>query len=473
MKRQIGFAHAVLSLLIVAGSVAALADSHARIVRLSSVEGQVQVDRATGQGLERAIMNTPVVEGTRIVTGKDGLAEVEFENQSALRITEDSEVKFSQLLMNDAGIKTNRMTVEKGIVYLDTASKGVDSYLVTIGDQSILVGRDSLVRLTANPGQIQVAVFKGEAQLQGATTPVTTVHKRETLTADLKSSTQPTVAKGVEEVRFDAWNKERQDYSKTYAENTGYGGPNRAYGMQDLNYYGDFFYTNGYGYVWQPFGFANSMVGWDPYSNGAWQFSPGIGYSFTSAYPWGWLPYHYGSWAFINGAGWAWVPGRYTGQWISNGYQNVPRVTKAPTGWTAAAPPTTAVGANSAPTVLVGKGGTAPLSIPGGRIPPNFASLVPGHTTNANSAHGFAKPNSTVANHAVFAPSQAGMNVAHHGSTGHVFAQPASRSLFADEGTLREGYGRPGETSTGLHSSTSVSAPHAASASASSGAAHK
>src|ERR1700685_2454185 len=139
MKRQFGCAPTILSLLIVAGSVAALADSHARIVRLSSVEGQVQIDRATGQGLERAILNTPIVEGTRVVTGKDGLAEVEFENQTALRMTEDSEVKFSQLLMNDAGIKTHRMTVEKGIVYLDTASKGNDSYLVTIGDRRILL----------------------------------------------------------------------------------------------------------------------------------------------------------------------------------------------------------------------------------------------------------------------------------------------------------------------------------------------
>ena len=75
------------------------------------------MDRA-GQGLERAILNSPVVEGTHLVTGNDGLAEVEFENQSALRLTENSEVKFSQLLMNDAGIKTNRMIVEKGIVYL-------------------------------------------------------------------------------------------------------------------------------------------------------------------------------------------------------------------------------------------------------------------------------------------------------------------------------------------------------------------
>ena len=68
------------------------------------------------------------------------------------------------------------------------------------------------------------------------------------------------------------------------------------------------------------YGFAGSMMGFDPYSNGAWMFYPGMGYSFASSYPWGWLPYHYGSWAFINGAGWAWVPGRYSGQWVAVSY---------------------------------------------------------------------------------------------------------------------------------------------------------
>ena len=89
MKTHVGISRLVLLALVVAAlSGAAFADSHVRIVRLSSVEGQVQIDRATGQGLERAILNTPIVEGTRIVTGDDGLAEVEFENQSALRLTE-------------------------------------------------------------------------------------------------------------------------------------------------------------------------------------------------------------------------------------------------------------------------------------------------------------------------------------------------------------------------------------------------
>src|ERR1700761_4590361 len=258
MKRHVFTCSTVVAFVVLAASVATLAESHVRIVRLSSGEGTVRRTRA-GQGVERAILNTPIVEGTRLITGSDGLAEVEFENQSALRLTENSEVKFSQLLMNDAGAKTNRMTVEKGLVYLDTASKGQDNYVVTVGDQSLVVGRDTMMRINATADQLQVAVFKGEAQVDGQGQQVV-VHKKETLTVDLKGAPQYAIAKGVEQNQFDNWNKEREDYSKTYADNQGYGGPNRAYGLQDLNYYGDFFYAGGYGYVWQPYGFAGSMV---------------------------------------------------------------------------------------------------------------------------------------------------------------------------------------------------------------------
>ncbi len=305
---------AVATFVFIAASLPLVASSHVRIVRLSSVEGPVQMDRATGEGLERAILNTPIVEGTRLVTGADGLAEVEFENESALRLTGDSDVKFSQLLMNDAGAKINQIHVVKGLVYLDTA-KGDDIYRLVIGNNSFLVHRDSQLRLSVTPDQVKLAVLKGDVQLENQPQPVI-IQKKESLTLDANNADTRTVAKSVDPDRFDAWNKEREDYSRTYADNEGYGGPKSGYGLQDLNYYGGFFYAPGYGYAWQPFGFANSMLGWSPYSNGAWMFYPGFGYSWASAYPWGWLPFHYGSWAFINGAGWAWLPGGgYGGQW--------------------------------------------------------------------------------------------------------------------------------------------------------------
>ena len=109
MARRTGNAlSAVLAMAFVLASVGAQAESHVRIIRLSYIDGSVQMDRATGQGLERAILNTPVTEGLRLVTGNDGLAEVEFENNSTVRLGENSEVQFSKLLIDDTRSKGER-----------------------------------------------------------------------------------------------------------------------------------------------------------------------------------------------------------------------------------------------------------------------------------------------------------------------------------------------------------------------------
>ncbi|HEX8924615.1 MAG TPA: hypothetical protein VF786_02425, partial [Terriglobales bacterium] len=63
--------------------------SSPRIVRLSLVQGDVRLDRAAGSGIEQAILNSPVPEGARLVTGNNGYAEVEFENGSTLRLASD------------------------------------------------------------------------------------------------------------------------------------------------------------------------------------------------------------------------------------------------------------------------------------------------------------------------------------------------------------------------------------------------
>ncbi|HLI62276.1 MAG TPA: FecR family protein [Terriglobales bacterium] len=436
MRRHLFSARSAVAAFVLAAACIAFADSHVRIVRLSSVEGQVQMDRGVGAGLEHAILNAPIVEGTRLVTGSDGLAEVQFENQSALRLASDSEVQFSQLLMNDAGDKINQVRVIKGLVYLDAAPHGHDVYRLQAGDNTFLVHRDSQMRLRVTPEKIQVAVFKGDVQMEGQSHPVA-VHKKETLTVAAQDAPKDTpaytLAKGVEEARYDAWDRERQAYSDAYAENDGYAGPSGAFGLDDLNYYGNFFYAGGYGYVWQPYGMFG-LTGWNPYMNGAWMFYPGMGYSWASAYPWGWLPYHYGSWAFIDGMGWGWLPGGgYGGQWYANNFQAVPRITRAPAGFAAPPPPAVTAGSNFTPrTVLVGKAGGSPVAIPGGRAVPDFASLVPGRSVTTTAAQGFAHPETarTSVSPNVFATPHNSLAAAHHGAPAHVFAPPMRAGAF-------------------------------------------
>ena len=52
----------------------ALAASQARIVRLSDVQGSVQINKNTGMGFENAFVNLPVTQGTQMRTGDRGRA---------------------------------------------------------------------------------------------------------------------------------------------------------------------------------------------------------------------------------------------------------------------------------------------------------------------------------------------------------------------------------------------------------------
>jgi FecR protein len=438
MTGRVGFPLlACAAIALVAASVGAQAESHARIVRLSFVDGQVQMAHAD-QGLDRAILNTPIVEGTRIVTKTDGLAEVEFEDSSALRLAENSEVKFRRLAITDAGAKVDEIEVVRGVVFFDVRAKSEDAYHAIAGSSTFLVRRNTLARISAPPEQVQLAVLRGDVQLENQPQLVS-VKKNETLTLDPNQPSDYKVTHGTEPLPVDAWNKEREAYTNAYASNQGYGGPRSGYGLQDLNYYGDYFYAPGYGYAWQPYGFANSMIGWSPYSNGAWAFVPGFGYSWASAYPWGWLPFHYGSWAFLGGGvGWAWLPGSYPTQWYANNFQTMPVITKPPAGYQPVSAPAAPSGGASAPTILVGKAAGQPAYIPGGRIPPNFSSVISGRAPGALAAtNGLVSPNARnelSVNHYGIGP-----NSSRGANSGHVFAAPQSAYGVSGFGSIGSG----------------------------------
>src|ERR1700693_6247619 len=62
--------------------------SHARVVRLSLVEGDVQMMSADEPGWQKAIVNMPVREGMSVATAQ-GRAEIEFEGEATARIADN------------------------------------------------------------------------------------------------------------------------------------------------------------------------------------------------------------------------------------------------------------------------------------------------------------------------------------------------------------------------------------------------
>src|SRR6202035_1453187 len=84
----------------------AFAGSQARIVRLSDVQGSVQIDKNTGLGFESAFLNLPITQGAHIRTHDRGRAEIEFEDGSTLRLTPNTTVEFSTLGLRDSAKRT-------------------------------------------------------------------------------------------------------------------------------------------------------------------------------------------------------------------------------------------------------------------------------------------------------------------------------------------------------------------------------
>jgi len=478
MARRLGYAlSAVLAtLFIVAG---AHAESHVRIIRMSYIDGSVQMDRATGEGLERAILNTPITEGVRLVTGNDGLAEVEFENNSTVRVGENSEVRFTKLVVNDDGAKVNEVELVRGTVYFDTKGNKDDLYRATIGDSAFLIHRDSQVRISDESGNPTVAVMKGKVELQAQPREVE-VSKRETLTVDPNNSAGYEISKGVETAPLDRWNDERSAYQSAYAYNNyGVGSNLNGYGYSDLNYYGGWSYQPGIGYGWQPYGVAG-WGGWNPYLAGAWAWCPGFGYTWASAYPWGWLPYHYGAWSFIGGAGWFWFPGNFYRNhgWYAGGFQTAP-VVHGPAGWVPPTrPPVAVAGMSSAPTVKVGTIGNLPPTIPGGRVPPNFRSVVPAMAPPRVADRALNIPGHVSTPHTPATANRAGSMPVPVGAdtraiygqyagggdrpSGHVFAPPSRTASPGYAGYGMGGaYGGVGHPGYGMGAEPSMGASHA------------
>ena len=307
-------------------STLCFADSQVRIVRLSSVDGDVRVDRNLGQGFERAFLNLPITEGMKLQTGRDGRAEVEFEDGSVVRLAPGSVAEFSHLALKDSGAKTSEFKLQQGTAYVDF--RGNDEFTLDFGRETISPKDPAHFRVRMNDANAVVAVFKGKIKVDGDSGSVD-VGKNDAVTFDLANRDQYETAK-LEELPFDTWDKEQGKYHDAYF-NKNHDQVQGGYGVSDLNYYGTFINAPGYGSVWQPY-FVNA--GWNPYMDGMWAYYPGSGYAWVSAYPWGWTPFHCGSWLFGQSFGWGWQPGG-----CMNGFGFVP-VIGAPGNFQRPIPPT-------------------------------------------------------------------------------------------------------------------------------------
>ena len=283
--------------------------SYARIVRLSHVDGDVQVFRGDQSKWEPAGANMPIQQGFSIGTN-DGRAEIEFENGGAMWLADHSVLQFTELALSNGG-RITKITLSHGTVTLDANLASADSFAVSTPHLDITSGK-SKFRVDVLDGGGSVSVFNGKVSVSS---PAGSREVEKGQTLALKKSTSDPIAVNHNPSKddWDRWVDGRATYlangatqAQKYAETP------FSYGMADLSSYGSWNYYPGLGYGWQPLGVG---AGWMPFSVGQWGFYGGLGWTWLSAEPWGWVPYHFGSWQFAAASGWIWTPG-------ANGFWN-------------------------------------------------------------------------------------------------------------------------------------------------------
>ena len=314
LRRLLPFLLLVLLAALFLSVPSASADSsHARIIRLSAVTGDVRFATKThGDPLtdssaswDAAQLNLPIRDGYVLATD-NGRAEVEFENGTLAFLRENTVLEFYDLSLKDGAFIT-RLVLRQGSASFHVNPLEGDYFSVTGGDFTVEAGSRATFRLDNFDDASTVEAISGH---------VSVLHQEETtrlengqsLSMKVGDVTSVNIGRVPEPDEFDRWVSGQIDtVSKATAATMQYtNSPYYAAGFGSLYSYGSWFNCGGYGYGWRPFGVGS---GWSPFANGQWIWDATFGWTWNSFQPWGWAPYHYGGWLFDSGCGgWFYSP---------------------------------------------------------------------------------------------------------------------------------------------------------------------
>ena len=361
---------AVLALLAAAGIARADDGQQARAVRLSYVQGQVQISQGNQAVSSQAVANTPLFEGYQITTGQDGQAEIQFEDGSVARVAPNSGLTLS-ILRGQGSNGEAEIVLNGGLGYFELQGGDQAGRIdVRFGDAVVTAAGFTAMRIDTDTPPGALAVFSGNAHLVQGEALSLDLHGNESVTLNTSNPSQYNLAETVETNSWDQWNSDRDEAmqaeagTQTQATDNFVNNENPAW--NDLNANGNWYNVPGQGYVWSPYMAANT--GWDPYGCGQWMWMPPYGYIWVSCQSWGYLPYACGTWNFYSSFGWGWSPGMggCNPWWRSGygtGYYGGPNIGTAPSGYRPVIRP---------PTVLHPPKGRFPRPVVVDRMPKKF-----------------------------------------------------------------------------------------------------
>jgi len=266
-------------------------------IRLSLIQGDVQVSGRDLEDWTGAAINTPLAEGDRLWVADDGRAELQLQGGFFIRLGERSSLDIVSL--ENGSIQ---FYMDRGHAYVNNLRGGIKTVQLDTPFSSVRSYDNSIMTLdVSEDGRTEVSVLKGYVYAE-TRAGATRVNAGNTLTIGEGVSAELSPIGQLDE--WETWNMDRDRQVLSWGESSRYLPDELHEYSSDLDTTGSWVFAADYGWSWRP---AVTVPDWSPYTVGRWVWSRG-NYVWISYEPWGWVPYHYGRWAFVARFGWCWVP---------------------------------------------------------------------------------------------------------------------------------------------------------------------
>ena len=131
----------------------------AQAARLSSVDGQVRILQGNQVLTDQAVANVPLFEGSLVVAGDDGRAEIQFDDGSVARISPNSSLGLT-VLHGQGGSGNTEIALESGLGYFELQGGGQGGTIrVHFGDCVVTAAGFTVLRIDMDnpPGELAVS----------------------------------------------------------------------------------------------------------------------------------------------------------------------------------------------------------------------------------------------------------------------------------------------------------------------------
>ena len=268
-------------------------------LRMSFMDGDVQIRTPEAEDWGLASMNAPLGEGDQIWVPEGGRAEFQLNWGTYIRLDENSAL---QILSMDKD--SSQFYLSQGHAYIYYSAPAESVIQIDTPDASTRAFERAVFRIDVFDQYTEAAVYEGYVETENRVGH-SRIEAGEMLS--LGPDTDGEVAPMGPPDEWEKWNKMRNDriFERRGGESSRYLPPELSAYSYDFDSSGRWVNVPEFGYCWTPTVFIGTN--WAPYREGRWIWRGGD-YVWVAHEPWGWAPYHYGRWSFIARIGWCWIP---------------------------------------------------------------------------------------------------------------------------------------------------------------------